>query len=52
MFTDAVTTASEATKRLWTQIDALLAELVEQAGPPRSEVSGWLHAVRVRRAAV
>ena len=37
MFADAVTAAAEATKRLWAQIDALLAELIERAGSPRAD---------------
>lgn len=37
VFADAVTTAAEATKRLWAQIDALLAELIERAGSPRAD---------------
>jgi Fic family protein len=36
-FSDAATTASEAAKQLWTDIDALLEELVERAGSPRSD---------------
>ena len=37
VFADATTTAAEAAKRLWTQIDALLTELVERAGAPRAD---------------
>lgn len=37
VFADAVTAASEATKRLWAQIDRLLTELVERAGHPRTD---------------
>jgi len=37
VFADAATTAAEAAKRLWAQIDALLAELVERAGAPRAD---------------
>lgn len=36
-FADAVTSASEATKRLWVRIDALLDELLQRAGSPRSD---------------
>ncbi len=36
-FADAVTSASNATKRLWDRIDALLAELLRRAGSPRSD---------------
>jgi Fic family protein len=36
-FADAVTAAVEATKRLWDQIDALLAGLVRRAGSPRAD---------------
>jgi Fic family protein len=36
-FADAAMTASEAAKQLWTEIDALLEELVERAGSPRSD---------------
>ncbi|MGH3118245.1 MAG: Fic family protein, partial [Gaiellales bacterium] len=34
-FADATTTAAEAAKRLWDQIDALLFDLIERAGSPR-----------------
>ena len=37
VFADASRTAAEAAKRLWTQIDDLLAELLERAGSPRSD---------------
>ena len=37
MFADATHTAAEAAKRLWTQIDDLLADLVERAGTPRAD---------------
>ncbi|MDQ3574971.1 MAG: Fic family protein [Actinomycetota bacterium] len=37
LFADSVTTAAEATKRLWGQIDALLAQLLERAGSPRAD---------------
>jgi Fic family protein len=37
MFADATTTAVEAAKRLWAQIDDLLAGLVERAGSPRAD---------------
>jgi Fic family protein len=36
-FADAVTAAAIATRRLWTQIDALLAQLIERAGSPRAD---------------
>jgi Fic family protein len=35
VFADTTTTAADAAKRLWAQIDALLAELIERAGSPR-----------------
>ena len=35
VFADATTTAAEAAKRLWNQIDDLLAELIERTGSPR-----------------
>ncbi len=37
VFADAVTTAAEATRRLWDQIDAPLAGLVVRAGSPRAD---------------
>lgn len=37
VFADAVTGAAEATKLLWGQVDALLAELMERAGSPRAD---------------
>jgi Fic family protein len=37
IFADDATAAAEATKRLWAQIDALLAELVVRAGSPRTD---------------
>ncbi len=37
MFADVVTAAAEATRRLCSQIDALLGELLERAGSPRSD---------------
>jgi Fic family protein len=37
VFADAVTAAAEATKVLWDQIDALLADLVVRAGSPRAD---------------
>ncbi|MGH9137268.1 MAG: Fic family protein [Acidimicrobiales bacterium] len=37
VFSDAVTSAADATKRLWAQIDALLARLIERAGSPRAD---------------
>lgn len=36
-FAEAVTTAAAATQRLWVQIDALLAQLIERAGSPRAD---------------
>jgi Fic family protein len=36
-FADAVTNSAEATRRLWTQIDELLTELLERAGSPRTD---------------
>jgi len=36
-FADAVTTAARAAVGLWAQIDALLGELVERAGSPRTD---------------
>jgi Fic family protein len=35
VFADATTTAAEAAKRLWARIEALLDDLIEQAGAPR-----------------
>jgi len=37
LFSDATTTAVQAAKRLWEQIDALRGELVERAGSPRTD---------------
>jgi Fic family protein len=37
VFADAVTGAAEATRLLWGQVDALLAELIERAGSPRAD---------------
>lgn len=37
VFADATTTAAEAAKRLWAQIDALLVSLIERAGSPRTD---------------
>jgi Fic family protein len=37
LFADALTTAAEATRRLWGQVDSLLAELVQRAGSPRAD---------------
>jgi Fic family protein len=37
MFADATTIAAEAAKRLWAQIDTLLAELLQRAGAPRTD---------------
>jgi Fic family protein len=37
LFADAVTTAAEATKVLWDQIEALLAGLIVRAGSPRGD---------------
>ena len=37
VFADATTTAAEAAKRLWVQIDALLVSLIERAGSPRAD---------------
>jgi Fic family protein len=36
-FADAVSASSEATQRLWQQIDTLLDELIRRAGSPRSD---------------
>ncbi len=36
-FADAVTTAKGATEGLWSQIDVLLAELIDRAGSPRGD---------------
>ncbi|MBI1843590.1 MAG: Fic family protein [Actinobacteria bacterium] len=37
VFADAITTAAEAAKQLWAQIDGLLADLIERAGSPRAD---------------
>lgn len=37
VFADATTTAAEAAKRLWARIDALLFDLIERAGTPRTD---------------
>jgi hypothetical protein len=37
VFADATTTAAEAAKRLWAQIDGLLAELFDRANKPRAD---------------
>ena len=37
VFADATTTAAEAAKRLWAQIDSLLADLIDRIGSPRAD---------------